>query len=97
MTILEDIQAAAVDANSDLGTILRKCKVLAARLGSVSLENWLLWEANGYPEDVAVPNYRIWPLDVKGYFSGPFGSGLQNAPIPSICLPEKARKYYEKY
>jgi hypothetical protein len=41
MSLLEEIQRAAVDANSDLGTLLRKCKVLAARLGSQPLENWL--------------------------------------------------------
>ncbi|MFQ5863376.1 MAG: hypothetical protein ACE5IC_09695 [Candidatus Brocadiales bacterium] len=97
MSLLDDIQAAAIDANSDLGTLLRKCKVLAARLGSVPLENWLLWESNGYPPDVEVPDYRIWPLEPKGHFAGPFGSSLQNASIPLVCIPEKARKHYERY
>lgn len=62
MTLLEDIQNAAIDAKSDLGTLLRKCKLLAARLGSQQLEDWVLWESNGYPADVNVPDYRIWPL-----------------------------------
>ena len=53
MSLLEDIQSAAVDSNSDLGTILRKCKLLAARLGSKTLENWLIYESNGYPLDVS--------------------------------------------
>ena len=97
MTLLEDIQNAAVDSKSDLGTLLRKCKLLAARLGSKPLENWLIWESNGYPEDVDVPDYRIWPLEVKGHFAGPFGSGIQNAPIPSVCLPKKARDAYQNY
>ena len=35
MTLLsEQIQSAAVDANGDIATLLRKCKLLAARLGS---------------------------------------------------------------
>lgn len=70
MSILEEIQAAAVDGTSDLGSLLRKCKLLAARLGSEPLENWLLWESNGYPENVEVPEYRIWSLQLKGHFFG---------------------------
>ena len=55
MLLLEEIQAAAIDSHSDLGSVLRKCKVLAARLGSQPLENWLLWESNGFPDDVEIP------------------------------------------
>ena len=97
MTLLEDIQSSAVDGKSDLGMLLRKCKLLAARLGSQPLEDWLIWESNGYPDDVPVPEYRVWPLEVKGHFSGPLGSGLRNAPIPLACLPEKVRKRYKNY
>lgn len=97
MTLLEDIQNSAVDAKSDLGTILRKCKLLAARLGSKPLEEWLIWESNGYPDGVPVPDYRIWALEIKGHFVGPFGSGLRNAPIPHACLPEKTREIYKRY
>jgi hypothetical protein len=97
MSILEEIQAAAVDGTSDLGTLLRKCKVLAARLRSQPLENWVLWESNGYPDDVTVPDYRIWQLRLKGHFAGYWGSGIQNAPIPLVCLPEDLRKRYENY
>ena len=97
MTLLEDIQSSAVDGKSELGTLLRKCKLLAARLGSQPLEDWLIWESNGYPDDVPVPEYRVWPLEVKGHFLGPMGSGLRNAPIPLACLPEKVRKRYMYY
>jgi len=97
MSLLEDIQTSIVDADSDLGTILRKCKLLAARLDSKELDNWLIWESNGYPDDIQVPDYRIWPLEVKGHFFGPFGSGIKNAPIPSVCLPKKIRESYRRY
>ncbi len=97
MSILNEIQAAAVDGESDLGALLRKCKVLAARLGSEPLENWVLWESNGYPENVEVPDYRTWELQLTGHFFGPFGSGIQNAPIPLVCVPDKFRKHYERY
>ncbi len=97
MTLLIDLQNVAVDASEDLGTLLRKCKVLAARLDNQPLENWLIWESNGYPEDVPVPDYRHWPLEVKGHFSGYAGSGLRDAPIPSVCLPDHVRDAYENY
>lgn len=97
MTLLEEIQNSAIDGSADLGTLLRKCKLLAARLGSRLLEDWLLWESNGYPDEVAVPDYRRWSLELKGHFSGPFQSGLRNAPIPLALLPERIRKAYQNF
>ena len=97
MSLLEDIQNAAIDASIDLGTVLRKCKFLAARLGSQPLENWLIWESNGYPEGVPVPEYRVWSLQVKGHFAGAYGSGLRNAPIPLGLLPKDVRGSYNEY
>jgi len=97
MTLIEEIQKEAVDSKSDLGTLLRKCKLLAARLGSSPLEDWLLWKSNGYPDSVDVPSYRIWSLELRGHFAGPFGSGIRNAPIPWMCLPEKTRHAYKNY
>lgn len=71
--------------------------MLAARLKNEPFQEWLIWESNGYPEDVKVPNYRVWSLEVKGNFSGWGGSGLQNMPIPLAVIPEKVRKFYEQY
>jgi hypothetical protein len=98
VTILEDIQDAAVDASSNLATLLRKCKVLAARLGSQPLEDWLLWESNGYPDDVPVPDYRIWSLELQGTFLNLFANNTRNAPIPITFLRlifEKTKERYE--
>lgn len=97
MTLLEEIQQSAIDPISDLGTILRKCKLLAARLGSQPLENWIRFESNGYPEEERVPPYRMWSLELKGHFSGPFGSGINNAPIPLACIPDNIRQRYSQY
>lgn len=97
MSILEDIQQDAVDGKVDVSILLRKCKLLAARLGSKELEDWVTHESNGYPLDISVPEYRIWPLELKGHFSGPFGSGINNAPIPLACLPVKVRADYQRY
>lgn len=97
MSLIEEIQQEAVDSKCDLGALLRKCKVLAARLGSQSLEDWLIWESNGYPDHVDVPDYRTWPLELKGHFRGAFGSGIENAPIPLLCIPKKFRDKYQNY
>jgi len=97
MTLLTDIQNDAIDASHDLGTLLRKCKLLASRLGSQPLEDWLLWESNGYPEDVEIPDYRIWPVQIRGHFEGPFGASVRNASIPTACIPESAQEAYRKY
>ncbi len=97
MTLIEEIQRDAVDSKSDLGALLRKCKLLAARLGSGPLEEWLLCESSGYPEASEVPAYRSWGLELKGNFAGPFGSGIRNAPIPMICVPDKFRDALMNY
>src|SRR5262245_11454756 len=91
MTLLEEIQAELVDPKGDLGSMLRKCKLLAARLGSKPLEDWLVWESNGYPSERELPDYRTWPLEVRGHFSGPFGSSMRNVIIPALTIPEGVR------
>ena len=97
MTLLEEIQKEAVDSKSDLGALLRKCKVLAARLGSKQLQDWLIWESNGYPESAEVPDYRVWPLVVKANFSGPYGAKISKATIPSFLIPEQSRNSFLHY
>lgn len=97
MTILEDIQNTAVDGRSDLASILRKCKLLAARLNSKPLEDWVIWESNGYPEGIEVPDYRVWSLEVRGHFAGPFGSAIRNAPIPIDLLSFISKESRDTY
>lgn len=41
MSLLRDIQNDVIDANVDISVILRKCKVLAVRLGNEPFENWV--------------------------------------------------------
>ena len=96
MNLLEDIQNAAADSSSDVGTLLRKCKILSARLGNQQLKDWLIWESNGYPKDIPVPNYRVWQLQVRGNFLGPY-SHLSRAAVPAMKLPKDIRKSYSEY
>lgn len=90
MSILRDIQAAILENNPDLGTILLKLRFLASRLGSEPLEDWVKYETEGYPQDCEIPAYRVVAVTYKGTWSGPFGSGIRNAPIPSYLIEKHA-------
>jgi hypothetical protein len=92
MSLLRDIQDAAIDSKTDLSTLLRKCMVLASRLGSLDFKQWIENELNGYASGDELPLYRIITTNSKGHFSGGFGSGLRNADIPLSCIPAKFRK-----
>jgi hypothetical protein len=90
MSLLHQIQESVVQDGSDLGSILLKLRLLAARLGSNVLEEWVKHESEGYPLDAVLPKYRIVGVTYKGTFSGPFGSGIKNAPIPPILIKQFA-------
>ena len=86
MSLLHQIQESIVQEGSDLGSILLKLRLLASRLGSNLLEEWVKRESEGYPKEIEVPPYRIVPASYRGTFSGPFGSGINNAPIPTYLV-----------
>jgi len=92
MSLLREIQDAAIDGEVELPTLLRKCKVLAARLGNDEFSNWVDAELNGYKEVDNLPDYRIIKVNSKGHFSGFAGSALRSASIPLICIDQKFRK-----
>ncbi len=94
MTLLRDIQEAVIDADVRISVVLRKCKVLAARLGNEDFEKWVDSELNGYKKIEYLPEYRILSVNSKGHFSGWGGSGLRNADIPISCLPEEYQESY---
>jgi hypothetical protein len=95
--LLESIRDSAVDANSNISTILRKCKVLAVELDSKLLEEWVLHESNGYPEDAKVPDYRVCTLELKGHFFGGWGASMTNVLVPMSSLPKGTRESYERF
>ncbi|HEY4547551.1 MAG TPA: hypothetical protein VIG90_14155 [Pedomonas sp.] len=88
MSILQEIQSEVLANEVLLSTILLKMRFLASRLDSELLEDWIRNECEGYPRNVEVPDYRILGVSYKGTWSGPWGGGIQNAPIP-IHLIEK--------
>lgn len=92
MSLLREIQDAAIDSNTELAVLLRKCKVLAARLGSPEFKQWVENELSGYDDIKSLPDYRVLRVNSKGHFSGPFQSGLRNADIPLLCIKEDFRE-----
>jgi len=74
--VAEDIPKSAIDSNMDVTTLLRKCKILAVRLGSKEFDQWVDHELNGYGGSEELPEYRISNYRlVREQFAGPFGSG----------------------
>ena len=72
MTLLRDIQDAAINSEIDISTVLWQCKVLAVRLGNENFKNWVDQELNGYKIIDNLPDYRILSVDSKGDFSGDY-------------------------
>ena len=96
MSLLREIQASILDSSREIGPMLLKLRFLASRLGSAQLEEWVKHEAEGYPVDVDVPEYRRLNISFRGVWSGPFGSGVNNAPIPPYLVEKYAGKSWTK-
>lgn len=91
MTLLRDIQATASDDKVNLSVLLRKCKVLAARLGNMAFKQWVENELNGYDDSENLPDYRILTVTSQGNFISPTGEKLTNIDISMENLPEHLR------
>jgi hypothetical protein len=90
MSLLREIQDATTAPDFRLADVLRKAKILAARLAHQAFKDWIEKELNGYGTDDELPQYRILTnLGSRGDFFGPFGSGMKNAPIPLLSFPQE--------
>ncbi len=97
MSLLQQIQEALVNEKSDLSTVLLKLRLLAAKLGSDILEEWVKHESEGYPKEIDVPSYRVIGVNYKGTFLGGFEGKIQNAQIPSCLIKAYAGDSWTKY
>ena len=93
MTLLQEIQTETSSSGGDLATILRKCKILAARLGSEEFALWITWELDGYPDGQPIPPYRR--IAVQCYAD--FMSVQWNAPRRPILWPVLGKEAKEAY
>jgi hypothetical protein len=92
MSILNEIQSAVLDPTANMGAVLLKLRFLASRLGNDQFADWVKYEAEGYPESIAVPEYRVVNVSFSGTFSGGFGTAIKNAPIPQYLIEKYAGK-----
>ena len=52
-----------------LGQVLLRLRLLAARIGSQPLAEWVRHESEGYPHDAELPDYRFIPVSYTANFS----------------------------
>ena len=95
MNLLDDIRNDLVSESASLPNTLRKAKILASQIGLPKFKEWLDSELGGYADEDRIPNYRKFQAGNLGKFSGPFGSGIKNMPIPTSHLPDPVREYAE--
>jgi len=86
MSLLREIQNDIAGSGSDIVSVLRKCKILASRLGSKEFAQWVAWELDGYPDSQPTPDYRRLTIT---YYASFFGMGweVQKAAIPLQVVP----------
>jgi hypothetical protein len=98
VTLLSDLIDDASGDDVKLAVLLRRVKVLAARLKTGPLANWVEHELAGYNQGVGLPAYRgPFPAQAIGHFVGPFGSEIRNAPIPELSFDESVRSTFDPF
>lgn len=53
-----DLQLAIAEGEQPLTQLLRKAKLMAAKLNLEDVEQWIDYELKGYPPEVTLPGYR---------------------------------------
>lgn len=89
MTLLNDIIDGATDDGVGTANLLRKVQVVAHRLGSNELLQWVAHELNGYPDVNDLPPYRCIEGQVQGVYSGNLYEALPQA-LGAGQIPERA-------
>lgn len=92
MGLLHEIQESLIDDKQGLAPILLKLQLLAGRLGSAPLEEWVKHESDGYPDEVELPKYRNIHASYTGTFSTGYGNA-NNVKIPRFIIQKYASKW----
>jgi hypothetical protein len=95
VSLLREIQNDLASANGDVTAVLRKCKILAARLGSREFADWVNWELNGYPDSQPTPEYRRLAITYYASFSNSAWRA-SDQPIPLQIIPEQHRNWFQE-
>jgi hypothetical protein len=93
VSLLREIQEAAIDAKTPLAVVLRKSMLLAARLGHEPFKKWIHDELDGYAREDELPSYRCVGHGVIsiGNFAGPMGASISHVPLALSILPDEVR------
>ena len=91
MSLLREIYEDAMGTDVPLVAVLRKCKVLAFRLGYAPLASWVDLDLGGYPDDASLPEYRVFPVGAIGNFVGPGGASASEVPIGPEAIPDEIK------
>ncbi len=81
---------------ADASPVLLKLRLLASRLGSDLLEEWVTHETEGYPTPIEVPEYRRTHV----HYSGTFSNGVMlysNVQIPPSVIEKLAGKTWVEH
>ena len=97
MSLLHEIQKSLMQEEAiNIGSVLLKLRFLASSLGSDLLEEWVMYEIDGYPEDVPVPSYRKVDVSYTGTFIDAVRA-LNKVPIPPHLIQKYADERWIKY
>ncbi|MGF0031649.1 hypothetical protein ACQRBN_01615 [Bariatricus sp. SGI.154] len=67
MSIVIELQKAAIDSNSDILSLLRKAYLIARKLEISDFQEWISSELNGYEDYDKIPDYRMITGSLKGW------------------------------
>jgi hypothetical protein len=92
MTLLRELQRDALDPNLDITTLLRKARVLAARLDNPDFVAWIQHELNGYPDQAVLPEYRVLNVEARAHLIMGH-SHMPSAGVMASQIPEEFRHW----
>jgi hypothetical protein len=93
MTLLQELTRDALHPSVEITGVLRKARVLAARLKNAEFETWIKNELNSYPPDAAVPEYRILTVHSKAHLIFPGWVQMPEADVMASQIPEDFRHW----
>ena len=97
MSLLQEIQESILDDKIGLGPTFLKLRLLAARLGSSELEEWVKFESEGYPADALLPDYRKILVAYWGTLSYSDGYEMEDTHIPPYWIEKFVGKRWKKH
>lgn len=92
MTLLRELQQDALDPKVDITTLLRKARVLAARLNNPEFVSWIQHELNGYPGTADLPKYRILHVQAHAHLIMGYSQMLR-ATVMASKIPDEFRHW----